>query len=64
MAKRLLLTYRDAADELRVCAKTVERLVQRGELRAVRIGRAVRLTPDELERYIAAQMADSEVAHG
>lgn len=51
----LLMTLPEAGDQLRVCAKTVERMIARGELRAVRIGRAVRVARTELERYIHDQ---------
>lgn len=53
----LLLTPREAADQLRVCAKTIERMLHRGDLRGVKIGRVWRLSPDELRRFIADQMA-------
>jgi excisionase family DNA binding protein len=41
------------AERLSVSVKTVRRLVERGELVAHRIGRAVRVSEDDLRRYIA-----------
>ncbi len=47
-----LLTVADAAARLNVSAKTIRRLIQRGELRAIRIGRAIRIHPEDIERLI------------
>jgi excisionase family DNA binding protein len=43
-----LLTTREAADRLRVHPRTVQRLVERGELSAVHLGSAVRFDPADL----------------
>lgn len=48
----LLLTPRDAAQSLAVCEKTIWNLTHRGELPAVRIGRAVRYDVADLRRWI------------
>lgn len=50
---RPLLTVDEAATLLRLDATTVRRLASRGELVAYRLGRAVRLCPDSLERYLS-----------
>lgn len=47
-----LLTMREAAARLNISARTVWAMIQDGRLRAIRIGRAVRIAPAELERYI------------
>ena len=39
------ITIQEAANLLRVSPRTVRRLISRGEIQAVRIGRSVRLTP-------------------
>lgn len=49
-----LLTVAEAAAELAVHPKTVRRLVERGELAAVKVGAAVRLHPDDLVSFIDA----------
>lgn len=64
-----LLTTREAAQVLHVHPRTVQRLVERGELSAVRLGSAVRFDPFDLGGLITrlkrrrtsaeAQIADS-----
>lgn len=51
-APAALLTREQAADRLAVSVPTVDRLIARRELRAVRIGRAVRVRPADLERFL------------
>lgn len=48
-----LLDIGAAATRLAVSTKTIERLIARGELAHVPIGRAVRITPEDLDAYIA-----------
>lgn len=48
-----LLTTNEAADVLRCCTKTITNLIARGQLKAVRLGKAVRVERAELERFIA-----------
>lgn len=48
-----LLTTREVADALHVHPRTVQRLVERGELAVVRLGAAIRFDPSELVRLIA-----------
>jgi excisionase family DNA binding protein len=47
-----LLTVSQVAQRLTVSAKTVRRLVERGELPALRIGSSVRVDPDELRTWL------------
>jgi excisionase family DNA binding protein len=47
-----LMTVDDAAELLRVSSKTIRRLIERGELEAVRIGRSVRLRSADVFRII------------
>jgi excisionase family DNA binding protein len=55
----LVLTYRQAANSLQVSERTVWGLVQAGQLRAVRIGRAVRIPVTELRAYLDRQTAQA-----
>jgi len=48
----LLLTARQAAKVLTICEKTLWTLTQRGEIPAVKIGRAVRYDPADLRVWI------------
>lgn len=56
----LLLTREEAATTLRLCARTVDAMIRRGELPAVRIGRQVRLSVTALQEWIARREADSQ----
>lgn len=54
-----LLTYRETADRLGVCVRTVYAYVAAGELPTVRLGRLRRVHPDDLTRFIAARRTDA-----
>lgn len=47
-----LLTLAEAAEALRVSQATVRRLIERGELPAVRVGRLWRISSNALEAYL------------
>ncbi len=52
-----LLTLAEAAEVLRVSAKTVRRRIEGGDLPAVRLGpRTLRVREDDLQRYIATRV--------
>jgi excisionase family DNA binding protein len=51
--ERLALTYSETAKSLGVCERAVWQLVKDGELRAVRIGRSVRIPVKELNQFVA-----------
>lgn len=59
---RLAVTYHEAAKSLGVCERAVWQLVKDGELRAVRIGRSVRIPVKELNQFVAdrSQAVDAE----
>jgi len=48
-----LLTIREVADILRIHARTAYRLVQDGDLQAIRVGTQWRVTEDALHEYVA-----------
>ena len=49
------VTVAEVADLLRVSNMTVYRLVQAGQLPAVRVGRSYRLREEDVDRFIAGQ---------
>ena len=51
---RALVTLRDAAIYLSCSRRHVERLLARGELPRVKLGRAVRVAVADLDEYIAS----------
>jgi excisionase family DNA binding protein len=53
-----LLTAAEVADQLRVSTMTVYRLIRRGELLAVRVGRNYRVRADDLAAYLDGQVVD------
>ncbi|WP_137128335.1 helix-turn-helix domain-containing protein [Roseomonas sp. HF4] len=50
-----LLTVAQTAERLAVCGKTVRRLITAKALRAIRIGRSVRISKDDLRLYLATR---------
>jgi len=50
-----LLTVREVAERLAVCAATIYALVERGEIRHLRISNAIRIHPDDLEAFIVGK---------
>jgi len=50
-----LLTVGEAAAELRLSRSQVYELLKRGDLRALSIGKSRRITPSELDRFIASR---------
>lgn len=51
-----LLSISEVQQRLGVCRKTIVRLEKRGALRFFRIGRAVRIRPEDVENYLNSQM--------
>ena len=49
-----LLTADDVAEHIGSSTRHVRRLIERGELPIIRIGKLVRITPDDLARLVAA----------
>ena len=49
-----LLTVREFARFLGASEKTVRRLIASGQLRCVRFGRAVRIDPGDVSRWLSA----------
>lgn len=56
----LLLTQPEAARLLAVSERTLFDLAARGEIRRVRVGRAVRYPRAELERWVRERVQDGE----
>jgi len=52
-AQPAYLTVAEVAAQLRVSNMTVYRLVQSGELAAVRVGRSYRIREDDVDRFLA-----------
>ena len=52
---RLLLTRQEAAHSLAISLRALDRLLAVGELRAVRIGRSVRVDPRDLSAFLASR---------
>ena len=51
---RKLLTVAKVADELDVSIRTVRRLIASEKIKALRIGRAIRITPAALDGYMTS----------
>jgi len=55
----VLLTRRDAADALGISVDTLVRLLDRGELRAVRIGRSVLVPEAEVNSFVERRLNET-----
>jgi excisionase family DNA binding protein len=53
--REALLTVRDVAAQLGVCAATVYRLVAEGQLAHVRVLNGIRVVPRDLEAFVEAR---------
>jgi excisionase family DNA binding protein len=53
-----LLTAAEVAGQLRVSTMTIYRLIRRGELPAVRVGRNYRVRAADLDSYLEQQVVD------
>ncbi len=49
-----LLTIQDVANRLQVSGRTIHRLIDAGELTAIRIGRSVRVSEEALKALLTA----------
>ena len=49
---RGLHTVPDIAGILKTCPRTVRRIIEAGNLKAVRIGRSIRIRDEDLELYL------------
>jgi excisionase family DNA binding protein len=56
---KLAVTYREAADSIGVCERSIWSLVRDGKLRAIRVGRCVRIPVAELERFVSEPAAST-----
>ena len=64
MLDEKLLSTDQVADYLGVSTRTVARLVQRGELPAFRVGRALRFKLADLEAYMEKHRISATGSHG
>ncbi len=55
--KKRLFTRREAALELSIVTRTLDRLITAGEIKVVRIGKSTRLTSAALDTFIEAREA-------
>lgn len=55
-----LLTIDQVCDRLQVSEATVRRLVRDGDLKVVRIGRAIRVRPEDLDDFILERVTVEE----
>ncbi len=52
MKEENLMSKKEVAEYLSVSTKTIERLVQRGELPQYKIGKTVRYKKEDVEKYL------------
>jgi len=54
-----LLTVEEAAERLKMSARHVRRLVQERRIAFHRLGRSVRIAPDDIAAYVAASRVEA-----
>jgi excisionase family DNA binding protein len=54
--ERECVSLREASFRLSVCVRTVRREIDRGRLRAFRVGRNLRVSLSELRRYMESEV--------
>jgi excisionase family DNA binding protein len=59
---RILLTRREAADALGISIDTLGRLLDRGELRAVRVGRSVLVPTSDVQSFVDRRLSETSDA--
>ena len=60
MSQDQLLTLPQVADRLQVSMSTVRRLISDQKLKVVRVGRNLRVRPEDLEAFIKHQSKESK----
>ncbi len=55
-----LLTVREVAAAMRVSSMTVYRLINGGDLRAIRVGKHFRIRQNDLDAYLDARVVGGE----
>jgi excisionase family DNA binding protein len=58
-ARARFLTVAEVATMLRVSNMTVYRLINAGELPAVRVGKSYRLREDDIDKYLAGRYTEA-----
>jgi len=54
-SRSYFVTVAEVASQLRVSNMTVYRLVQAGQLPAIRVGRSYRIREEDVDKYLASQ---------
>jgi excisionase family DNA binding protein len=57
-SEETLLNTSECAQRLAICTTSVRRLVRRGDLKACRVGRNIRVKPEDLEKFISGEQHD------
>jgi excisionase family DNA binding protein len=52
MVERLLYQFREAAERLSLCERSVWQLVRDGKIRSVKIGKSHRIAAADLDEYV------------
>ncbi len=51
-----LYTKKEAAEMLRISVRTLERLLSTGEIRAIKVGKQVRISDDQVSHYLRSNL--------
>ena len=61
---RKLLTKNEVAERLSVSYRTVDRLVNSGEIKYIKIGKTKKFDPDDIDSYIQDGRKEWQIIHG
>jgi excisionase family DNA binding protein len=59
---RLLLTVEEAAERIGICRSNMFKLIRRGEVQSIKVGRLRRVTPAALEDYVRRLTTEQDPA--
>jgi len=59
---RRLLTFNDVAEALAISPRSVRRLAEAGAFPIVRVGRLVRVAPEDLQAFVARSRGEARIS--
>jgi excisionase family DNA binding protein len=62
MTNNNLMTAYDVAEKLAISQKRASILMRRGDIPTVRIGRSIRVRPEDLDQFIASNLTNQDNA--
>ena len=61
---RNLLSVQQVLERLNICRRTLDNLVNTGDIKYIKIGKTKKFDPDDLEAYIEEGKKEWQIMHG